>query len=121
MTRKTYPTDAQWKLIEPIPPGAKPGVRPRSVDLRAVLDGIFSVVKGGVPWRMLPNDRPPRGAVVCLRGRVRSTNESHSVDRALSSGPHPQAIMEVDRLAAPVTPIRPPAREVMPQLQPEGH
>jgi putative transposase len=66
MTRKTYPTDltdAQWKLIEPLLPGAKPGGRPRSVDLRDVLDGIFYVVKGGVPWRMLPHDLPPWGTV----------------------------------------------------------
>ena len=64
MTRKPYPTDltaAQWKLIEPLLPDAKPGGRPRSVDLRAVLDGIFYVVKGGVPWRMLPHDLPPWG------------------------------------------------------------
>jgi putative transposase len=66
MTRKTYPTDltdAQWKLIEPLLPEAKPGGRPRSVDLREVLDGIFYVVKGGVPWRMLPHDLPPWGTV----------------------------------------------------------
>ena len=65
-TRKTYPTDltdAQWKLIEPLLPEAKPGGRPRSVDLREVLDGIFYVVKGGVPWRMLPHDLPPWGTV----------------------------------------------------------
>jgi transposase len=62
MARKTYPTDptdAQWKLIEPLLPGAKPGGRPRAVDLRSVLDGILYVVKGGVPWRMLPRDLPP--------------------------------------------------------------
>lgn len=66
MGRKTYPTDltdAQWKLIEPLLPEAKPGGRPRSVDLREVLDGIFYVVKGGVPWRMLPHDLPPWGTV----------------------------------------------------------
>jgi putative transposase len=66
MRRKTYPTDltdAQWKLIEPLLPEARPGGRPRSVDLREVLDGIFYVVKGGVPWRMLPHDLPPWGTV----------------------------------------------------------
>ena len=66
MGRKTYPTDlsdAQWKLIEPLLPEAEPGGRPRSVDLRAVLDGIFYVVRGGVPWRMLPHDLSPWGTV----------------------------------------------------------
>lgn len=66
MRRKPYPTDltdAQWKLIEPLLPAARPGGRRRSVDLREVLDGIFYVVKGGVPWRMLPHDLPPWGTV----------------------------------------------------------
>jgi putative transposase len=66
MRHKSYPTDltdAQWKLIEPLLPEAKPGGRPRSVDLRAVLDGIFYVVRGGVPWRMMPHDLPPWGTV----------------------------------------------------------
>jgi putative transposase len=64
MERKRYPTDLtdqQWELIRPLLPGAKPGGRPRSVDLRAVLDGIFYVVHGGVSWRMLPHDLPPWG------------------------------------------------------------
>jgi len=66
MGRKSYPTDLtdpQWDLIRPLLPEAKPGGRPRSVDLRAVLDGIFYVVRGGVPWRMLPHDLPPWGTV----------------------------------------------------------
>ncbi len=66
MERKTYPTDltdAQWKLVEPLLPEAKPGGRPRSVDLREALDGVFYVVKGGVPWRMLPHGLPPWGTV----------------------------------------------------------
>jgi putative transposase len=66
MRTQTYPTDVtdpQWRLIEPLLPKAKPGGRPRSVDLREVLDGIPYVVRGGVPWRMLPHDLPPWGTV----------------------------------------------------------
>lgn len=66
MERKSYPTDLtdeQWDLIRPLLPKAKPGGRPRSVDTRAVVDGILYVVRGGVPWRMLPHDLPPWGAV----------------------------------------------------------
>jgi putative transposase len=66
MERKHYPTDLtdeQWELVRPLLPKAKPGGRPRSVDLRAVLNGIFYVVRGGVPWRMLPGDLPPWGTV----------------------------------------------------------
>jgi putative transposase len=64
MATKRYPTDLtdqQWALIKPLLPAAKPGGRPRSVDLREVLNAIFYVVRGGVSWRMLPKDLPPWG------------------------------------------------------------
>lgn len=64
MEHKPYPTDltdAQWDLIRPLLPAARPGGRPRSVDLRAVVDAILYVVRGGIPWRMLPHDLPPWG------------------------------------------------------------
>ena len=64
MERKPYPTDLtdeQWAILKVLLPPAKPGGRPRSVDLREVLNAIFYVVKGGVPWRMLPHDLPPWG------------------------------------------------------------
>ncbi|NJL88666.1 MAG: transposase, partial [Coleofasciculaceae cyanobacterium SM2_1_6] len=31
-------TDAQWELIQPLLPQAKPGGRPRSTDLRSVVN-----------------------------------------------------------------------------------
>ena len=40
MSRKPYPsdvTDAQWALLEPMLPLARPGGRPREVDLREVV------------------------------------------------------------------------------------
>src|SRR5262245_3360047 len=66
MDTKRYPTDLtdeQWELVRRLLPEARPGGRPRSVDLREVLNGIFYVVRGGVSWRMLPKDLPPWGTV----------------------------------------------------------
>lgn len=66
MRRKAYPSDLsdeQWALIAPLLPEAKPGGRPRDVDLREVLDGIFYLVKGSIPWRYMPHDLPPWGTV----------------------------------------------------------
>lgn len=66
MNRKHYPsdlTDEQWRLIEPLLPPEKPGGRHREVDLREVLDGIFYLVKTGIPWRFMPHDLPPWGTV----------------------------------------------------------
>jgi hypothetical protein len=40
-------TDGEWGLVEPLIPPAKRGGRKRSVDIRAVLDGIFYVLATG--------------------------------------------------------------------------
>ncbi len=42
--RKRYPsdlTDAQWEALQPLVPPAKPGGRPRTVDMREVLNTLF--------------------------------------------------------------------------------
>ncbi len=62
MERKPYPSDltnSQWKRLKVLLPEAKPGGRPRSVDLREVINGIRYVVRGGNSWRMMPHDLPP--------------------------------------------------------------
>ncbi len=61
MSYQLYPsdlTDTQWQYIKDLIPPAKPGGRPRSVDMRSVVNAIFYVVVGGVQWRMLPREYP---------------------------------------------------------------
>jgi putative transposase len=61
-TPKRYPSDltrTQWKRLKRLLPPAKPGGRPRSVNLREVLNGIFYIARGGCAWRMMPTDLPP--------------------------------------------------------------
>jgi transposase len=62
MTRKAYPsdvTDAEWEIIESLLPTAQGIGRPREVDLREIINGIFYVVREGCSWRALPHDLPP--------------------------------------------------------------
>jgi putative transposase len=62
VSRPAYPsdlTDAHWRVLEPLLPPAKPGGRPRSADLRAIVDAILYVVRNGTTWRALPHDYPP--------------------------------------------------------------
>ena len=62
MTRRAYPTDLtgrQFARLAPHLPAAKPGGRPRSADLREVVDAILYVLRNGVTWRALPHDFPP--------------------------------------------------------------
>jgi putative transposase len=59
---KRYPSDltrTQWKRLKRLLPAPKPGGRPRSVNLREVLNGIFYIARGGCAWRMMPKDLPP--------------------------------------------------------------
>src|SRR3954466_8853511 len=59
---KRYPSDltrTQWKRLQPLLPPAKPGGRPREVDLREILNGILYIARGGCAWRMMPKDLPP--------------------------------------------------------------
>jgi putative transposase len=61
-----YPSDLsdqEWAILEPLIPPEKPGGRPREVDIREVLNGIFYILRAGCAWRMLPRDYPPRSTV----------------------------------------------------------
>src|ERR1044072_3080750 len=40
-------TDDQFSLLEPLIPPAKPGGRPRTTDVRKLLDGLFYLVRTG--------------------------------------------------------------------------
>jgi transposase len=51
-------SDAQWAILEPLIPSAKPGGRPRSVDMRQILNGICYMLRSGCAWRLLPHDYP---------------------------------------------------------------
>ena len=59
--KRRYPTDltdTEWAILEPLIPPEKPGGRPRSVDMREIMNAISYVLRGGISWRMLPHDLP---------------------------------------------------------------
>ena len=61
-----YPSDmneAEWALVAPLIRPAKRGGRPRSVDVREVLNAIFYVLSTGCQWNAIPSDLPPRSTV----------------------------------------------------------
>ena len=66
MSRKPYPTDLteqQWQLIASLIPAAKVGGRPRTVNVREILNAIFYILTSGCAWRLLPHDLPPWATV----------------------------------------------------------
>ena len=59
--RKSYPTDLtdeQWELLEALIPKAKTGGRPRSTDIREVVNAILYILVAGCAWYLLPHDFP---------------------------------------------------------------
>jgi transposase len=64
--RKRYPsdlTDEQWEALKPLLPPAKPGGRPRTVDMREVLNTLFYKARTGCQWDYLPHDLLPKSTV----------------------------------------------------------
>jgi transposase len=61
-----YPSDlkdAEWTLIEPLLPPAKPGGRPRNTNMRALINAIFYLLQSGCQWNMLPREFPSTSTV----------------------------------------------------------
>jgi putative transposase len=59
--QQIYPTDmtdSQWNVIKELIPPPKARGRPRTLDMRWVINAIFYLVVGGIQWRMLPKEYP---------------------------------------------------------------
>ncbi|QJW94890.1 transposase [Frigoriglobus tundricola] len=56
-------TDAEWTLVSPLLPVPKPGGRPRTIDLRAVVNAILHIQRAACPWRGLPRRYPNHSSV----------------------------------------------------------
>lgn len=64
--RMRYPsdvTDEQWELLTPLLARNGTWGRPRTVDLREVVNAIFYLVRTGCQWRYLPRDFPHPSSV----------------------------------------------------------
>lgn len=61
-----YPTDLtdeEWAILAPFIPPARSGGRPRTANMREVMNAILYVAVSGCQWRMLPKDFPPVSTV----------------------------------------------------------
>src|ERR671917_304381 len=71
-------TDEEWAIIAPLIPGAKRGGNKRTIDERAVLNGVMYVLSTGCQWAALPKDLPPRSTV---NDYLRRWDEDRTLDR----------------------------------------
>lgn len=66
LARKSYSTDlsdAQWAILEPLIPAPALGGRPRTIDMREVINTILYLNRTGCQWDMLPHDLLPKSSV----------------------------------------------------------
>src|SRR5687768_6391649 len=64
--RRPYPpdvTDAQWALLEPLLPGPAWTGRPRTLDMREVVNALRYLLRTGCQWRLLPHEFPNPNSV----------------------------------------------------------
>lgn len=88
MGRKPYKsdlTDREWEVIKAIVPPPKPGGRPRSVNVREIVNAIFYVQRTGCSWNMLPHDFPPSSTVYYYFRRWQRRNVWNEMEAALQS------------------------------------
>ncbi len=74
---RLYPTDltdAEWHILEPLVPAAKPVAHPPKWTRRAICNGILYIVRAGCHWRLLPREFP-RYIQCCERGRMGPVRE----------------------------------------------
>jgi transposase len=65
-SKQRYPsdlTDAEWEHIRRHIPPAKRGGNKRSVDERALVDGILYVLSTGCQWAAVPKDLPAKSTL----------------------------------------------------------
>lgn len=79
-------TDEEWAVVAPLvrPVPARRGRgRPPTVDLRRVLDALFSINRKGCQWRYLPAEYPAWGAVRYYFGQWEQDGTWERVNDAL--------------------------------------
>lgn len=62
MERRRYPTDVsddEWSFVAPYLTLMTTDAPQRVYELREVFNGLRYIVRGGISWRMVPNDLPP--------------------------------------------------------------
>ena len=76
-------TDEEWAVIGPLIPPAKRGGNKRTIDERAVVDGVMYILSTGCQWAALPKDLPPRSTVNDYLRRWDADRTLHRIHHAL--------------------------------------
>jgi len=64
-------TDPEWAIIKPLLPDPARCGRPPVCSMREILNGIFHILRGGIAWRLIPEDLPPKSTAFGYFDRCR--------------------------------------------------
>ena len=76
-------TDAEWAVLAPLLPAARRLGRPRTVNVREIVNGILFLATSGCQWRQLPKDFPPMTTVQRYFYRWRDDGTWETINHAL--------------------------------------
>src|SRR5215204_6594984 len=76
-------TDAEWAVIAPLMPEPAACGRPATWTTREILNAIFYVLRGGIAWRLIPKDLPPKSTAFGSFSRWRDEGLFGRINRAL--------------------------------------
>lgn len=99
-----YPSDVteeEWATIAPLIPPARRGGRKRTVDIRAVFNGVLYVLSTGCQWRAIPKDLPPRSTIFYYFGLWEADGTLRRIQAVL----YEQCREQAERAATPSTGI----------------
>ena len=98
-----YPSDlkdAEWDLVAPHIRPAKLGGRPRTANMREVMNTVLYLLGTGCQWRALPTDVPPRTTVFEYLGLWEWDRTLERVHHALCVAMRKQTKREANPTAA---------------------
>jgi putative transposase len=81
-----YPSDVteeEWRQVAARSPPARRGGCKRTVDSRAVLNGLLYVLRSGCQWRAIPTDLPPRRTIFAYLGRWQADGTLGQIHKTL--------------------------------------
>jgi len=109
-------TDNAWAIVEPPIPAATPGGRPQDIEGRDIVNGLFSVLRRGGPWRRIPQEVPWRTVSLSVRawtaaGMWEQIHAARRRDGRIRAGrdPEPRTAM-LDRPSIATSAVRGDAR-----------
>jgi transposase len=93
-------TDAEWAILGPLLPAPATTGRTRAWPMREIINAMFYILRGGVPWRQIPSHFPPWRTVYRWFARLRDDRAWENINHVLVMQDRERAGREASPTAA---------------------